>query len=71
VPNHYVASDKTMLTEGMVITIEPIIAIGTSRVRGPGADGWTISTADGSFSAHAEHTLIVTRDAPVVLTAAA
>jgi methionyl aminopeptidase len=71
VPNHYVASDKTMLTEGMVITIEPIIAIGTSRVTGPGADGWTISTADGSLSAHAEHTLIITREAPVVLTAAA
>jgi methionyl aminopeptidase len=71
VPNHYVASDKTMLTEGMVITIEPIIAVSTSRVGEPGSDGWTISTADGSLSAHAEHTLIVTREAPFVLTAAA
>ncbi|HVU78242.1 MAG TPA: type I methionyl aminopeptidase [Gaiellaceae bacterium] len=70
VPNHYVASDETRLTEGLVITIEPIIAAGTTRISGPGADGWTISTADGSLSAHAEHTLIVTRDGAAVLTAA-
>lgn len=71
VPNHYVPSDMTRLTEGLVITIEPIIAATTSRVTGPGADGWTISTADGSLSAHAEHTVIVTRQGPIVLTAAA
>jgi methionyl aminopeptidase len=71
VPNHYVASDMTTLTEGLVITIEPIIAATTSRIRGPGKDGWTISTADGSFSAHAEHTVIVMRNGPVILTAAA
>jgi methionyl aminopeptidase len=71
VPNHYVPSDRTRLTEGLVITIEPIIAASTSRVTSPGKDGWTISTADASLSAHAEHTLIVTRQGPIVLTAAA
>jgi methionyl aminopeptidase len=71
VPNHYVASDETVLTEGLVITIEPIISATTSRAVGPGSDGWTIGTADQGLSAHAEHTIVITRDAPIVLTAAA
>lgn len=71
VPNYYVAGDQTRLTEGLVITIEPIIAATTSHVSGPGNDGWTLSTADASLSAHVEHTIIVGRDAPVILTAAA
>jgi methionyl aminopeptidase len=70
VPNHYVASDETVLTEGLVITIEPIISATTSRAVGPGSDGWTIATADRGLSAHAEHTIVITRQAPVVLTAA-
>ena len=70
VPNHYMASDETVLTEGLVITIEPIISATTGRSVGPGRDGWTISTADRGLSAHVEHTIVITRDAPVVLTAA-
>jgi methionyl aminopeptidase len=70
VANHYVASDETVLTEGLVITIEPIISATTSRVVGPGNDGWTIATADQGLSAHVEHTVVITREAPVVLTAA-
>jgi methionyl aminopeptidase len=70
VPNHYVASDETVLTEGLVITIEPIISATTSRAVGPGSDGWTIATADRGLSAHVEHTIVITRQAPVVLTAA-
>jgi methionyl aminopeptidase len=35
-----------------------------------GSDGWTIRTRDGSWSAHHEHTIVITRDAPVILTAA-
>jgi methionyl aminopeptidase len=34
------------------------------------ADGWTIRTEDGSLSAHYEHTIVITREAPIVLTAA-
>jgi methionyl aminopeptidase len=70
VPNHYVASDETVLTEGLVITIEPIISATTARSVGPGNDGWTIATADRGLSAHVEHTIVITRQAPVVLTVA-
>jgi methionyl aminopeptidase len=70
IPNHYVASDETILTEGLVITIEPIISAATARAVGPGSDGWTIATADHGLSAHVEHTIVITRDSPVVLTAA-
>ncbi|HEX3806886.1 MAG TPA: type I methionyl aminopeptidase [Gaiellaceae bacterium] len=70
VPNYYDAADDTVLTEGLVITIEPIIAATTSRVRGPGRDGWAISTADGSLSAHVEHTIVVRRRGAEILTAA-
>jgi methionyl aminopeptidase len=68
VPNFRDRSEKSRLTEGLVITIEPIIASGSGRiVMDP--DGWTVKTADGSMSAHFEHTIMVTRDRPVVLTA--
>ena len=57
------------LREGMAITIEPMINLG-----GPGVrqldDGWTIVTADGSLSAHFEHTVAVTESGPWVLTRA-
>ena len=42
--------------------------LGTERTRTL-ADGWTVVTADGSLSAHWEHTIAVTEDGPVVLTA--
>jgi methionyl aminopeptidase len=57
----------TRLTAGMVFTIEPMIGAGGTRMR-LGRDGWTISTADRSRTAHAEHTIIVTDNGPVVLT---
>jgi methionine aminopeptidase len=57
------------LREGTVITIEPILGLGSSAVRA-GDDGWTILTADGAPSAHAEHTLVVSAGEPLVLTAA-
>jgi methionyl aminopeptidase len=69
VPNYYDPAQRTKLTEGLVITIEPILAAG----RGKGElqrDGWTIRTADGGLSAHYEHTIVITRGAPVLLTAA-
>jgi methionyl aminopeptidase len=62
--------DPEELTPGLVITVEPIIAAGGGEVvRLP--DGWTVRTADGSPVAHAEHTIVVTEDRPLVLTAAA
>ena len=57
-------------TDGLVITIEPIIAAGAGAVVGP-EDGWTVRTVDRSLSAHFEHTIVVQRGAPIVLTALA
>jgi len=51
VPNHYDPRYRTRLTEGMVITIEPIITAGDGRAQ-VGADKWTVRTTDGSLSAH-------------------
>ncbi len=69
VPNHHVAALTQPLTEGLVITIEPIIAAGRGAVVGED-DGWTVRTVDGSLSAHAEHTIVVRAGAPpLVLTA--
>ncbi len=68
VPNFYDPSDQTLLSEGLVITIEPIIAT-SPHLAAPGADGWTISTADGGLAAHAEHTIVVRGQRPLLLTA--
>jgi methionyl aminopeptidase len=69
IPNWFDPEARDVLTEGLVITVEPIIAMG----RGDSFednDGWTIRTVDGSLAAHFEHTLVVTRGAPILLTAA-
>jgi methionyl aminopeptidase len=69
VPQHWVPGLRTRLQEGLVMTIEPIISAGGSGLRELD-DGWTLATADGSLSAHVEHTLVITRNRPLVLTAA-
>jgi methionyl aminopeptidase len=66
VPN--VAGHGPELTPGLVITVEPIIAAGSGDVY-MDRDGWTVRTGDGSPSAHAEHTIVVTEHAPVLVTA--
>lgn len=68
VPSHFVAALSQPLTEGLVLTIEPIISAGSGVVR-TASDGWTIKTQDGSMSAHFEHTLVITDGQPLVLTA--
>src|SRR5277367_302640 len=69
VPNYAALEARHPLTDGLVITIEPIIAVGTGRVS-LDRDGWTVRTADGSLSAHYEHTIVITKGAPLLLTAA-
>ncbi|MGH9664826.1 MAG: type I methionyl aminopeptidase [Bryobacteraceae bacterium] len=69
IPNYHDPRHRTRLTEGLVITIEPIIAAGSGRGRLQ-RDHWTIRTADRSLSAHYEHTLVVTAREPILLTAA-
>ncbi|WP_020614823.1 type I methionyl aminopeptidase [Paenibacillus daejeonensis] len=56
------------LKEGMVLTIEPMINAGQYHMK-MDADGWTARTVDGSLSAQYEHTLAITADGPIVLTA--
>jgi methionyl aminopeptidase len=51
----------------MTLAIEPMINAGGKEVR-LAEDGWSISTADGSLSAHFEHTVAVTGDGPRILT---
>ena len=68
VPNYFDKRFRTRLTEGLVITIEPIVAAG-SGAEWLDRDGWTIRTADGSLSAHYEHTLVITKTEPILLTA--
>jgi methionyl aminopeptidase len=69
VPNFVDPLARGRLTEGLVLTIEPIIAETTDRVR-LDADKWTLRTSDGSLAAHYEHTLVITRGEPIVLTRA-
>ena len=69
-PNCYDPWQSDLLTEGLVLTIEPMISAGSARAV-QGTDGWTLRTRDGSLSAHHEHTLVITRGAPIVLTGAA
>ena len=68
VHNYYDPRDTELLTEGLVLTIEPIISAGSGDVALAG-DGWTVLTADGARSAHVEHTVVVTAGAPLILTA--
>lgn len=69
VPNHFDWRARQPLTDGLVITVEPIVSARSGQVI-EAPDGWTLRTADGSRAAHYEHTLVVTRGNPVLLTAA-
>ena len=67
VPNYFNPHQPDVLTEGLVITIEPLLCARRS-VAIRNADGWTIATANRSLAAHYEHTLIVGRDGPEIVT---
>ena len=68
VPNFADPAANQILTEGLVITVEPIIAAGSGRAF-VAKDGWTVRTADHRPSAHYEHTLMITKAEPILLTA--
>jgi methionyl aminopeptidase len=68
VPNIYDRTQRDVLSEGLVLTIEPMITAGSSYPV-QCADGWTLRTSDGSLAAHCEHTLVITRDRPLILAA--
>jgi methionyl aminopeptidase len=67
IPGYFDASDTRVLSDGMVITIEPFLSTKSTMVDEQ-ADGWTLSGMKGNLSAQFEHTLIVTRGAPIVVT---
>ena len=69
VPNFGSPGRGPALVEGMTLAIEPMITAGGTDVAVLG-DDWSIVTADGSLSAHFEHTVAVTIDGPRILTAA-
>jgi methionyl aminopeptidase len=67
VPNFGARGHGAKLREGMVLAIEPMVNYGKPETRVLG-DKWTAVTVDGSFSAHFEHCVAVTKDGPVILT---
>lgn len=67
VPNYGKAGRGIQLKVGMVLAIEPMVNSGTYAVKVL-EDGWTAVTADGSLSAHFEHTVAITKQGPDILT---
>lgn len=68
VPNYGKAGTGQPLEEGMVLAIEPMVNAGTHAVDALD-DGWTVVTRDSALSAHFEHTVAITVDGPLILTA--
>lgn len=68
VPNVYDRFQRDLLTDGLVLTIEPMITSG-STYPVQDADGWTLRTRDGSLAAHCEHTLVITSGEPLIVAA--
>lgn len=68
VPNYGVPGTGPKLEVGMVFAIEPMVNAGGHEVESL-PDGWTVVTRDGSLSAHFEHTVAITADGPIILTA--
>src|SRR5262245_42649416 len=68
VPNYGRPGTGPRLKEGWVLAVEPMVNAGTHEVKIL-PDGWTVKTLDGRASSHFEHTIAVTEDGPLVLTA--
>jgi methionyl aminopeptidase len=67
IPNYGKRGSGPKLRAGMTLAIEPMVNLGTASVRLL-EDGWTVCTADGTPSAHFEHTILITNDQPEILT---
>ena len=70
VPNWADPAARTVLTEGLVIALEPMLTSAPARIIEE-ADGWTLRTHNRALAVHHEHTIVIRRGAPLVLTAAA
>lgn len=67
IPNFGEPGEGSLLRSGMVLAIEPMLNMGTWKIRTL-EDGWTVVTADGSLSSHFEHTVLITEQGAKVLT---
>ncbi|WP_417387112.1 type I methionyl aminopeptidase [Gimesia sp.] len=67
IPGYYVPGDRRILHEGLVITIEPFLST-KSRIVSEGSDGWTLTGEPGNLSAQFEHTMVITKGKPILLT---
>lgn len=67
IPNFGEPGKGTRLVPGMTLAIEPMVNLGTYEVMTLG-NGWTVVTKDGKYSAHFEHTILVTNGKPEILT---
>ncbi len=70
VPNYFDEHQLDVLTEGLVLTIEPLISARPCKVVEE-ADGWTLRTHNRTLAAHFEETIVVTNAAPMIITSAA
>ncbi len=69
IPGYYDPNDKRMLHEGLVITIEPFLST-RSKFAAEKEDGWTLAGSADNLSAQFEHTMVITRGEPLLLTVA-
>ena len=67
VPNYFSMLTRGVLTEGMVLAVEPIISAREARVVEE-PDGWTLRTHNGSLAAHYEHTVVIREGSPLLIT---
>lgn len=67
IPNFGRPGSGPWLSQGMTIAVEPMVTLGTDHVH-LAPDGWTVLTADGSWAAHFEHTVLITADGAEILT---
>ena len=65
--NFYTSREKRLLTEGLVIAVEPFLSTGADFVI-EASDGWTLKTPDGSVTAQYEHTIMIRKGHPLILT---
>jgi methionyl aminopeptidase len=65
--NFYNPNDKRILSDGLVLAIEPFLTTGVGRVIEE-KDGWSLRTSDRAIAAQFEHTIVVTKNEPIILT---
>lgn len=70
IPSYFEPRDRRTLKEGQVIAVEPFLST-KSRIATEESDGWTLATQAGNLSAQFEHTMVITRGKPILLTIAA